>query len=73
MPADERSLSEGKTIAGKLLPVNENEPVSLGDENTRTDKPGSHKGLNADEIARLQKALLADQQPKDTGLKKANY
>ena len=37
------------------------------------DKPGSHKGLNADEIARLQKALLADQQPKDTGLKKANY
>jgi F-box protein 11 len=43
MPADERSLSEGKTIAGKLLPTNVNDPVSIGGENTRTDKPGSHK------------------------------
>jgi|GEM_PF-3541778 len=43
MPADERSLSEGKTIAGKLLPTNVNDPVSIGGENTRTDKPGSDK------------------------------
>ena len=43
MPADERSLSEGKTIAGKLLPANLKDPVSIGGENTRTDKPGSHK------------------------------
>lgn len=43
MPADERSLSEGKTIAGKLLPANFKDPVSIGGENTRTDMPGSQK------------------------------
>ena len=37
------------------------------------DNPKVHKGLNREEIARLQKALLADQQPKDTGVQKANY
>lgn len=37
------------------------------------DNPKVHKGLNRDEIARLQKALLADQQPKDSGVQKANY
>ena len=43
MPTDERSLSEGKTIGGKLLPANVKDPVSIGGENTRTDKPGSQK------------------------------
>jgi hypothetical protein len=32
-----------------------------------------HKGLNGDEIARLKKALLADQQSQDPSVKKANY
>ena len=37
------------------------------------DKPNVHKGLDSQEIARLQKSFLADQQPKDSSLKKANY
>lgn len=37
------------------------------------DNPKVHKGLKTEEIARLQKALLADQQPKDNGVQKANY
>ena len=50
MANDERSLSEGKTIAGKLLPANENESASLGDENTRTDKVGSHQRSDSIQI-----------------------
>ncbi len=50
MPADERSLSEGKTIAGKLLPAIENESASLGDENTRSDKVGSQKSTDSVQI-----------------------
>ena len=50
MPADEKSLSEGKTIAGKLLPAIENEPASLGDENTRTDKAGSQQSSDSVQI-----------------------
>jgi hypothetical protein len=37
------------------------------------DNPKVHKGLNGDEIARLKKALLADQQSQDPSVKKANY
>jgi len=37
------------------------------------DNPKVHKGLDAQEIARLQKALLVDMNPKDTGVRKTNY
>lgn len=37
------------------------------------DNTKVHKGLNGDEIARLKKALLADQQSQDPSVKKANY
>ncbi len=37
------------------------------------DNPKVHKGLDSQEIARLRKALLADQNPKDTGVRKTTY
>ncbi len=37
------------------------------------DNPKVHKGLDAQEIARLQKALLVDMNPKDSGVRKTNY
>ncbi|MFM1800860.1 MAG: hypothetical protein RJA81_212, partial [Planctomycetota bacterium] len=37
------------------------------------DNPRSHKGLNSEEIARLQKSLLADQSPQDKNVRKTEY
>lgn len=37
------------------------------------DNPKVHKGLNGEEIARLKKVVLADQQPKDNRVQKTNY